>query len=189
MSPPADLFAPSSYAILKLYVHYQEGWSWGPLKNYGSPRNKRDDWDDAWAKKKRETIRVTSLNRFEEFQSTLAIYGLLLPSIFGIHLVLDRKTPQPNVGPDTCNGCVSVQQRILRAYPQPHIHFQPSHKHFTMIENRSRMTWHLKSTGQSSFFFPMTIVSGYTGIPQFSDTMLVKEQQTICKCSICKWVV
>jgi hypothetical protein len=77
----------------------------------------------------------------------------------------------------------------LRAYPQPHIHFQPSHKHFTMIENRSRMTWHLKSTGQSSFFFPMTIVSGYTGIPHFSGTMLVKEQQTICKCSICKWVV
>ena len=25
MSPPADLYAPSSYAILKLYVHYQEG--------------------------------------------------------------------------------------------------------------------------------------------------------------------
>lgn len=26
MSPPADLFAPSSYAILKLYVHYQDAW-------------------------------------------------------------------------------------------------------------------------------------------------------------------
>ena len=60
MSPPADLFAPSSYAILKLYVHYEEGWSWGPLRNYGSPRNKRDDWDDAWIDLRSSNLRWLS---------------------------------------------------------------------------------------------------------------------------------
>ena len=78
MSPPADLYAPSSYAILKLYVHYQEGGGAGDALKKGMTGMQpmlmlRPE------KKNKETICATSLNRFEEFQPPLAIYGLLLP--------------------------------------------------------------------------------------------------------------
>jgi len=35
MSPPADLFAPTSYAILKLYVHYEDAWWRNYLQHVG----------------------------------------------------------------------------------------------------------------------------------------------------------
>ena len=88
MSPPADLFAASSYAILKLYVHYQVG----------------DDWDatdaDAteYAEKKGEPIPVTWIDlrssnlRWLRFAAdTLDSYG-------------ENLWQSSLVGPDSCNG-------------------------------------------------------------------------------------